>query len=76
MTTACLDSVESAVVHGAITALRKRANAQRQIANEGTVAAGDKYPGVLIRSPEAACAASLAGDWDEVADDLERKARS
>ena len=63
-------------IGGAITTLRRRANAQRKIAADGTVAAGDKYPGVSIKSPEAACSAILAADWDEVADDLEQEARS
>jgi hypothetical protein len=65
------DQLECAIVGGAIAMLRKHANVQRQIAHDGTVAAGDKYPGVLIRSPEAACAATLAADWDEVADLLD-----
>ena len=69
------DPIEAAIVGRVIAVLRNQANAQRQIANEGMVAAGDQYPGVLIRSPEAACAAALASDWDEIADDLEQEAQ-
>jgi hypothetical protein len=66
-----IEEIEAAIVGRAIAMLRKQANVQRQIANEGTVAAGDKYPDVSIRSPEAACAAALASDWGEIADLLE-----
>jgi hypothetical protein len=65
------DPIDAAFVGGAIAILRKQANAQRQIANEGTVDAGVHFPGVLIRSPESACAAAQASDRDDIADLLE-----
>jgi hypothetical protein len=71
-----IDELENAITGRVIAVLRGRAEAQRRIANDGTLAAGDKYPGVLIGSPESACAAALATDWDKIADDLEREARS
>jgi hypothetical protein len=65
------DPLESAIYVGAIAALRKAAVRQRGAASSGTSSAGDKYPGVEIRSPEAACAVNLAEDWSDAANALE-----
>ena len=66
-----LDDINSAIVARVVGALRKAGEAQRQIGANGTAAAGEKYPGVTIRSPEAACAAKRAADWDAIALELE-----
>jgi hypothetical protein len=71
MSGASFDPIYTGFVAGVIAALRRRSATQRGLADDGTVAAGDKFAGVLIRSPEAACAAALAGDWDDIADLLE-----
>ena len=71
-----IDELENVITGRVIAALRKRANAQRRIAKDGTLDAGDKFPNVLIGSPESASATMLAGDWNEIADDLEREAGS
>jgi hypothetical protein len=60
-----------AIAAGVVMALRKRAVLQRQRAAEGTSTAGEKFPSVLLRTPEAACASMLAADWDAIADELE-----
>jgi hypothetical protein len=65
-----LDPIESAIYAGAIVALRKAAAKQSGVASSGTSFAGEKYPGVVIRSPEAACAVNLAEDWTAIADAL------
>jgi len=70
-----LDDMESGFRAGALAALRKAAVAQRKIAADGTACAGEKFPGVVIRSPEAACAAHLAADWNEIADELDGGAK-
>lgn len=61
------DDLERAILAGAVLALRKAAAKQRDLASNGASLAGDRHPGVLIRSPEAACAANLADDWTEIA---------
>jgi hypothetical protein len=66
-----LDPLEAAVYAGAIAALRKAGAKQRGIASSGTSSAGDRFPNVTIRSPEAACAVNLAEDWNSIADLLE-----
>jgi hypothetical protein len=65
------DDLEQAIVAGAMIALRNRALFQRKLAAEGTSSAGEKYPNVTIRSPEAVCAVNLAEDWSAIADALE-----
>jgi hypothetical protein len=65
------DPLESAVYAGALVALRNAAIRQRGVADSGTSSAGEKYPGVVIRSPEGACAVNLADDWAAIADALE-----
>jgi hypothetical protein len=66
-----LDEFNSAIVARVVAALRKAGDAQRKIAADGTAAAGEKFPGVTIRSPEAACAASMAALWDGIASEFE-----
>jgi len=66
-----IDALEQAIIARAVGALRNAAAKQRGIADSGTSSAGDKYPNVTIRSPEAACAVNLAYDWTEIADALE-----
>jgi len=70
-----LADIEEAVRAGALWALRKRAAVQRAKAADGTVSAGERFPGIMLRSPEAAVAASLAAGLDAAADELEREAR-
>jgi hypothetical protein len=71
-----VDPIELAIRNVAVQAIRRRANALRQKAEDGTSAAGEHFPGVLLRSPEAACALNLAADFDAIAAELEREARS
>ena len=54
-----LDRIELAILAGAVRALRTRAGRQREKAAGGIAAAGDHFPGVLVRSPEAAMADAL-----------------
>jgi hypothetical protein len=65
------DALEQAILARVVCALRNAAIRQRGVAGSGTSSAGEKYPGVVIRSPEAACALNLADDWTVIADALE-----
>ena len=69
-----LDSIELAILAGAVRALRTRADNQREKAAGGIAAAGDHFPGMLVRSPEAAMAANLATEFERLADELEAEA--
>jgi hypothetical protein len=53
------DDLETAIAAGAVTALRRRAARQTELARLGTVEP-DKTPGVYIRTGEAALADRLA----------------
>jgi hypothetical protein len=64
--------IETAVRAGAVRALRTRAKAQAQNAANGQVQAGDKYPGVVIRSGESAIASELYAALSAIADELEQ----
>jgi hypothetical protein len=66
--------LEIAIYAGATVAMRNAAAKQREVASSSTSSAAENYPGVVIRSPEAACASILAADWDAVADELEGSA--
>ena len=66
-----LDNIELAILAGAVRALRTRADKQRQKAAGGIAAAGDHFPGVMVRSPEAAMAANLADAFERIADEIE-----
>ena len=65
------DAIEVAIRAGTARALRKRAAAQRAIAAEGTALLGDRFPGAVLRTPEAALANNLAAGLERIADDLE-----
>jgi hypothetical protein len=65
-----LDKLEAGFLAGAIAALQKAADRQCKLAAAGTANAGEKFPGVVIRSPEAARAAHLTADWIEIAGEL------
>ena len=52
-------------------ALRTRADKQRQKVAGGIAAAGEQFPGVTVRSPEAAMAANLAAEFERLADEVE-----
>jgi hypothetical protein len=69
------DAQEQAILARVVCALRNAAAKQHGIAASGTSSAGEKYPGVVIRSPEAACAVNLADDWTFIADALEVEGR-
>jgi hypothetical protein len=69
-----LDSIELGILAGAVRALRTRADRQREKAAGGIAAAGDQFPGVTVRSPEAAMAANLADAFERIAAELEAKA--
>jgi hypothetical protein len=64
-----LDSIELAILAGAVRAIRTRAGRQRGKAAGGIAAAGD--PGVVVRSPEAAMAANLADAFERIAEEIE-----
>jgi hypothetical protein len=65
------DELADAIVGAAASALRKRAAALRRESELGTSSAGEKYPSVIVKSPEAARALDLAGDFDSIANLLE-----
>jgi hypothetical protein len=66
-----IDPLESALVAGAITALRNRAVALRKRATIG-VTVLDRRPVVLVVTSEAAHALRVARDWEAVANEMER----
>jgi hypothetical protein len=57
-----LNEIELAIRVGAAKALR--ASRQRQKAADGISTAGDHFPSVIIRAPEAATAANLADAFE------------
>jgi hypothetical protein len=65
------DALESAIAGAAAGVLRRRATALRREAELGTSSAGEKYPRVTLKSPEAASALDLANDFDSIAALLE-----
>jgi hypothetical protein len=70
--TAPVDPFESAMLSGAIRALRRRANAIRQRAAPG-VTRLDRPPVVIVTS-ESAHALRIAKDFEAIADSLESEA--
>jgi hypothetical protein len=62
------DFIESAFLAGAVTALRRRAERQRKIAEAWTVY-GER--GVRVMSGEAEIALRIAASLDQAADELE-----
>jgi hypothetical protein len=68
-------AIDAAIRDGAVRALRKRAKVQADRAAIGEIPAGDKYPGVIIRSGESAIASSLCAALSAIADELEREQR-
>jgi hypothetical protein len=65
--------LEEEFLAGAIAALRRRADRQRDIAKSWT-AHGER--GAVIRQGEAAIALRIAGALDQAADDLEAEAKA
>jgi hypothetical protein len=76
MNAAAPDPIETAMRAGAVHALRKRAAAQRQRAADGSFPAGEHFPGVAIRSPEAALALRLAAGLESIAAAIEAESAS
>ncbi len=72
--TSAPDAIERAVRTGAVQAIRRRAAERRRQAADGTLPAGDQFPGVMIRSRQAATAAALAIGLAAIADELEEGA--
>ena len=66
-----IDALEAAVAVGAARALRTRAAVQLQKAAGSIAAAGDQFPCVVIRWPEAAMAGNLAAAFERLAAELE-----
>jgi hypothetical protein len=64
------DDLETAIAAGAVTALRRRAARQTDLARLGTVEP-NKTPGIFIRTGEAALAARLANSWAALAQEME-----
>ena len=56
---------------GAARALRARASPQRSKGADGFTAAGEKFPEIIVRSPEAAMAANLADAFERIAIETE-----
>ena len=73
--TSAPDAIERAVRTGAVQAIRRRAAERRRQAADGTLPAGDQFPGVMIRSRQAATAAALAVGLVAIADEIEAEAR-
>ena len=66
-----MDEIEAAIKAGAVSALRRRADRQTQLASEGTTV-GER--GAVIRSGEATIAVRLAAAFTWLADDFEEEA--
>lgn len=66
-----IDDIEAAMMRGAITALRRRADRQRKLAADWTVT-GER--GVRIVAGEGRIAERLAAALDQTADEFERAA--
>ena len=64
------DPLESELLAGAVTALRRRAARQTELARLGMVES-NKTPGVFIRTGEAAIAGRLANAWAALAQEIE-----
>ena len=62
------DQIERDIIDGAVTALRRRAERQRKIADAWTV---HNERGVIVRSGEASVALRIAAALTEAADELE-----
>jgi hypothetical protein len=62
------DELETAIAAGAVTALRRRAARQTELARLGTV---ESDTGVFIRTGEAALADRLANAWAALAQEME-----
>ena len=73
MTESLESEIETAIRVGALRALRRRAKIQADRAADGEVPAGDKYPGVIIRSGESVLAQGLSEALSAIADELERE---
>jgi hypothetical protein len=70
------DPFETAMLHGAALALRRRAERQASLASAGTVTVGERFPNVKIRTGEASIAGRLAAALSDIADELEEEAAS
>lgn len=66
-----LNDIELAVRAGAARALRARAAVQRLRAAEGTSAAGEKFPGVVIQTGEATVATRLVATFEQIANEID-----
>jgi hypothetical protein len=64
------DELTSAILTGALLALRKRAAAQKRIDELGTTTA-EKHPTVIIRTGEAALAGRIAAALSDCANEFE-----
>ena len=64
------DDLETEIAAGTVTALRRRAERQTELARLGTVES-DKTPGVFIRTDEATLADRLANAWAALAQEME-----
>jgi hypothetical protein len=66
-----LHEIELAIRAGAVRAIRTRADRQRQKAAGGIAPAGDHFPSIIIRTPEAPMAANLADAFECLAAEFE-----
>jgi hypothetical protein len=66
-----LDDLESAITGAAVRALRRKAQAQRIRAADGSVIIGEAHNRATLLSPEARVALGLAANFDEIAGMLE-----
>ena len=76
MTGASQDSTDALIVAGTVAALRKRVEAQRKIATDGSSVIDGHGSAIIVHSPESALATRIANDLDVIADDIEREATS
>jgi hypothetical protein len=67
------DDIEDHILAGAVTALRRRASRQAQLAASGTIV-GER--GVIFRTGEGVLASRLAAVLSVLADELEREGTS
>ncbi len=74
MSALAADPIETALRSATVRAIRRRAAERRRQAADGTLPAGDQFPGVMIRSRQAATAAALAVGLEAIAADIEAEA--
>jgi hypothetical protein len=70
MSGASQDSTAALIVAGTVAALRKRVEAQRKIATDGSSVIDGHGSAIIVHSPESALATRIANDLDAIADEI------